>query len=165
MTYCYPSVRVVTNESVGWPTLSNRPSLNSSLMACFNALNPLRYEHQWRTCFGQPRIRTVIPVSFLALLARDLQELLNRVLGTIGLHLLGVVVRIFDVDIAALIDVFIFVLELVAVKGRSVSEIRTWPSVRASSLFLPTRVLHEIIVVVHCEKDWLEIVGKGLRWV
>ena len=62
--------------------------------------------------------------------------------------MLGVVVLVFDVDIAALVLIFVFVLKVVAawvsaflsVIGRCLAYL----------LLLLVRVLHEIVVVGHC---------------
>lgn len=62
--------------------------------------------------------------------------------------MLGVVVLVFDVDIAALVLIFVFVLKVVA----------AWVSAFLSVidrclaylLLLLVRVLHEIVVVGHC---------------
>jgi hypothetical protein len=61
-------------------------------------------------CHGQQHS----PVSLLFLERRNAQELIDGLLGAVGLHLLGIVVFVLDVDVAALVLIFIFVLEIVA---------------------------------------------------
>lgn len=62
--------------------------------------------------------------------------------------MLGVVVLVFDVDIAALVLIFVFILKVVA------AWVSAFLSVMdrcvAYLLLLLVRVLHEIIVVGHC---------------
>lgn len=62
--------------------------------------------------------------------------------------MLGVVVLVFDVDIAALVLIFVFILKVVA------AWVSAFLSVMdrcvAYLLLLLVRVLHEIVVVRHC---------------
>ena len=54
------------------------------------------------------------PVSLLLFKGRNTEELIDSLLWAVGLHLLGIVVFVLDIDVAALVLVFIFVLEIVA---------------------------------------------------
>lgn len=87
---------------------------------------------------------TAVPVRLLLLQRRYAQELVYRGLWVVCLDLLRIVVLVLDVDVAALLLVWIFILEVVAVASQ--------PDARqcfAARSLLVARVLHEIVVVGH----------------
>jgi hypothetical protein len=78
-------------------------------MACFRPLNPLSLSAC--PCDVGP---INPPISFLFLECRYAQKLVYSSLRIVALQLLCIVVFIFDVDIAALLFVVVFVFEVVA---------------------------------------------------
>lgn len=55
-----------------------------------------------------------VPVSLLGLQGGHTEELINGVFWVVGLHLLGVVVLVFDIDVSTLLVIFVLVFEVVA---------------------------------------------------
>ena len=54
------------------------------------------------------------PVSFLYLECGNAEEFIDGFFGVVYLQLLGVVVLVFDIDVAALLFIIVFVLKVVA---------------------------------------------------
>ena len=83
-------------------------------MACFNPLNPLdKSVSVFYHINSRHKATGPVPVAFLFFQCRYTQKFIDSLLWIIGLHLLGVVVFIFDSNVSRFIVVGVFVLEVI----------------------------------------------------
>lgn len=135
-----------------------RPSLNSSLMPCFNPLKPLGDDqHEIPVCVWVSRHR---PLALVLLKCWYAQKLIHRLLRVIGLHLLRIVVFVFDSNIARFILVLVFVFKVVTAVVMSVQPWEVTNGEGCALLF--ARVLHKI-VVRHFERSRCVTLERILR--
>lgn len=83
-------------------------------MACFSPLNPLYPVRHISLAASED-----VPIALVFLQRRYAQELVNGRLRFVALQLLRIVVFVFDINIAALLLVVVFVLEVVSVPGQA----------------------------------------------
>lgn len=88
-----------------------------------------------------------IPIPLFLFQSWHTEELIDGFLGVIGLHLLRIVVLVFNVDIPVLLLILVFILEIITV-APSISCVCVKCLQLVHSLLL-LGVLHEIIIIRH----------------